>query len=91
LGVHADPADDGEVERGVGLPVAAAVEAMTLDPGGGRQRGDAAEHGEACLCAQPLVVTGGDQQLPGNHDADAGPREQPRGKAGDLMSSGMLR
>ena len=73
------------------MPVAAAVEAMTPDdPGGGRQRGDAAEHGEACLSA-PLVVTGGDQQLLGDHDADADPREQPRGKAGDLISSRMLR
>jgi len=46
--LHAD--DDGPVERGVGLAVAAAVESVPgCQPGGGRDRGDATELGPGCL------------------------------------------
>jgi hypothetical protein len=52
--------------------------------GGGGQWGDAAEHGEACFGAQSLVVVaGGDQQLPGDLDADAGAFEQLRRQLAD--------
>ena len=77
-GVPAQPAEHDAVEGGVGLAVAAAVEPVPVGlAGGGGDRGDAAEHGERGLGAQPVgVVPGGDQQLAGDVGADAVQGEQ---------------
>jgi len=55
--------EDDAVERGVGLAVAAAVEAVADRLArGGWDRGGAAEHREGGLGAKPVrVVAGGDQ------------------------------
>jgi hypothetical protein len=71
-GVPAQAAQHHAVESGVGLTVAAAVEAV---PGGlagrGGNRGGAAEHGERGLGGEPVVVVaGGDQELAGDVCAD---------------------
>src|SRR6266545_7546006 len=72
-GVPAQAADDDPVERFVGLPVAAPVEAVAVGlAGGGGDRRGAAEHGERCFGDEPVVVVpGGDQELAGDVDADA--------------------
>lgn len=68
------------MEGGVGLTVATTVEPVPLDvPGGGRQRGDAAEFGEAGLVGYPLrVVASGDQELGGVLDPEAAPLQERR-------------
>ena len=83
--VDADPADHSQVERGVGLPVPAAVESVTAGHArGGREWGDAAEHGEAGLRAEPVgVVAGGDQQLAGDLGPDPHPVQELRREGGD--------
>ena len=71
--VPAEPGQDDAVEGGVGLPVAAAVEAVSLGLAGGCFDGaDAAQGGEGGLASQPFgVVAGGDEQRGGGVGADA--------------------
>jgi len=86
-GLVAVQADQGNAPQGaVGVAVAAAVQPVTAAgaAGGGRERRDAAEPGEGSFGAQPGgVVPGGDQQLPGGIDADAGQGDQLRNGGGD--------
>jgi len=65
--VGGDPGEDDPPQGGVGLPVAAAVEAVAaLLAGGGVDQAGAAQRGETCLGAQPAgVVAGGDLALAG--------------------------
>jgi hypothetical protein len=65
--VGGDPGEDDPPQGGVGLPAAAAVEAVAaLLAGGGVDRAGAAQRGETCLGAQPAgVVAGGDLALAG--------------------------
>lgn len=71
------------VQRGVGLPVAAAVEAATGGLAGGRlDRIDAAQRGEGGLAVQSVgVVAGGDEQCCRAVGVDAAALEQFRGMA----------
>jgi hypothetical protein len=83
--LRAQAAEYDPVEGGVGLPVAAAVEAV---PGGlagaGGDRGDAAEHGECGLGGEPIMVlAGADQQLAGDLGADAVGGQQAGVDGGD--------
>ena len=66
-GVAGHAGHDDLPQRGVGLAVPAAVEAVAdLFAGGGVYRAGAAQRGEACLGAQPAgVVADGDQQRAG--------------------------
>ena len=79
-GVPAQAAEYDAVERGVGLPVAAAVEPVPgCLAGAGGDRGDAAEHGERGFGGESAVVlSGADQQLPGRVGADAIGGQQAR-------------
>src|SRR5512132_4394012 len=83
--VDAHAGDHDQVQRRVGLAVAAPVEpvALGLAGGGGQWRGGA-EHRDGGFAAQPLgVVAGGDQQLPGGLHADPGRGHQLRGELAD--------
>lgn len=66
-------ADDGDaVDRGVGLAVSASVESVLVGAAREGRRGDAAEHREGRRGTEPgSVLAGGDQQLPGDIDANA--------------------
>ena len=59
----AQPADGDQVQRPVGLAVAAVVEAVAGGlAGGGGYRARAAQSGERCFAAEPVdVLSGGDQ------------------------------
>src|SRR4029450_9253200 len=83
--VDAHAGDHDQVQRRVGLPVAAPVEAVALGlAGGGGQWGGGAQHREGGFAAQPLgVVAGGDQQLPGGLHADPGRGHELRGELAD--------
>src|SRR3954453_12680641 len=87
--VEAHPPDRREVEGGIGLPVAAAVEAV---PAGGhprrrRDRAGAAEFGEGCFGSDPFpVVAEDDQHLGGGVRADTEPIAQRRRRVdGELV------
>ncbi len=77
-GVPAQAAEGDAVERGVGLAVAAAVEAVSVGASGaGGQGRDAAERGEGGFGDESVgVLAGGDQDLPGDVGSDAGQGEQ---------------
>ena len=66
------PDDDGPVERGVGLSVAAAVQPVPVGhPRRGRDRGDPAEPGERWFGLDPFgVVAGDDEHLGGDVGTD---------------------
>jgi hypothetical protein len=67
------------VQGSVQLPVPAPVEPVADHlPGGGRDGGDAGQHGEGRLRAQPTRVRPADQQLRGGDRSDARLGEQHR-------------
>src|SRR6218665_352453 len=70
--IEPEPANNGQVEGAVSLSVSAAVEAVALCHSGcGGQRRDAAEHRERGFGSHPVRgVYGGDEELPGDFDAD---------------------
>jgi hypothetical protein len=80
----AQPYDHDAVQRGVGLAVAAAVEAVPAGlAGGGLHRRGAAQRGERGLGVQASgVVAGGDQQRGGAVGPDAVQAAQRRDVAG---------
>jgi hypothetical protein len=84
-GVPAQPGQSDAVERGVGLAVAAAVQAVTVGLARGcLLRADAAQGGERGLAAESVgVVAGGDEQGRCVVRADAAAGQQGRGVAGD--------
>lgn len=88
--LHAD--DDGAVERGVGLPVAAAVEAVPVRYAGGcRDRGDAAQARPGRFGADPAdVVAGDDEQFGGGVRADAEGGDELRDEAGGEFAEQLL-
>ena len=67
---HAD--DDGAIDRGVQLPVSAAVDAMATrgHPGGRWDGADVGEFRQCCLGADPFGIVADDYQ-------DLGPRYRP--------------
>ena len=71
-GVVAQAAEHDDVEGVVGSAVTAAVEAVTVGPtAADRERSGPAKVRERSLGAQPVgVVSGGDEQLPGDFGAD---------------------
>ncbi len=70
--VPAEPADDDRVEGGVGLSVAAAVEAVAVGLAGRcGDRGDAAQHREGSFGVDAFgVLSDGDQELAGDVGTD---------------------
>src|SRR6266498_420963 len=78
VGVVAHAGYDDHVEGAVGLPVAAAVEAVAFGlAAGGGYRGYPAQRGEGCLGVQPVgVVATGGQQLGGGFHADTSHGQQ---------------
>jgi len=86
--VVAQPAEYDDVQGVVGGAVTSAVEPVTVgSAAAGWDRGHAAQVRERGFGTKPVgVVAGGDEDLPGDLDPDAGQREQPRGGGGHQCS-----
>ena len=78
-GTEPHPDDNGQVQRLVGVAVAAAVQPVPAGlAGAGRDGGDSAQVGEGSLAAQPLgVLAGGNEQLAGMVVADREQLQEP--------------
>ena len=86
--VHAG--DDGSVQRGVGLPVAASVEAVAGDfTGRGRNRVSAAQGGERGFAVEPVGVVAGREQERccgvGSYAGQLKKRRRGRGREGGQL------
>jgi hypothetical protein len=88
-GAEPHPDDNGQVQRLVGVAVAAAVQPVPAGlAGAGRDGGDSAQVGEGGLAAQPLgVLAGGDEQLAGVVVADREQLQEPGSGPTDEVAS----